>query len=184
VNVPEHTRRDDGEEPAMAYGYEIVLALSDDDLDTLVPGFEPEDDEDENDVRRELISAIPPAVREGLTAAHRTVLQARFGTVTSEESYGLVDLAAETPAGPRTFSGWSIECFGPEDAPAAVVGVSLYGRYQPNWLDWRHAAGGSDAAYAIDSPEAVEMISEARQALAAVVPAFANAPLTVVLQHY
>ena len=123
-----------------------------------------------------------------LHAAHLEVLAAHFPDVHEARGRWGNEIVATTPAGRRTFHPFEFYLYGDEgecgDAwPTDFLpGVSLVSRYKPTFLDWRDDVG--TAGDFVFNAETMAMIEEARTAIAARVPEFAEAIVAVKFLFY
>lgn len=191
----------------MAYGMEVIFVLPTDALKRLVKEWgetpkgkelygkaKPEDREfywgpapdDENDYLEwayEAISAANDMVVEQLQQAQLELIREQFDpTAELKHSHGFPSIHANTPAGRREFSTFSIGLHGDEEGPQ-TMGISISSRYFPKWLDWRFEYGGSNDPVYFDAPT-LEMMGKAKAALGAVIPELLDAAPAVVFQHY
>lgn len=162
----------------MAYGYEIVLQLTTDEVRELVAPA------DRHRSGQDLLDSVDLDIQRALATAHRMMLTSRLGDVALDRTSFAGGLWVSTPTWRRRFTPASLAAFGSEGELDRILGVALTSRYAPRWLDWQHEHGGSGEDIDVDTPQARQMIREARKAFAAVVPALEQAPLTVVAQFY
>lgn len=171
----------------MATGNEHVLAI---DPNILVryakPGWEKEVEEEWGEVHPAYLAntQLINSLNDELRRVQKELLLAEFGNcVPSPRGYTSV---VTTPEGLREFSPWCISTYGDEDTETkdCIVGLSVAGRYFPNWLDWRDAHGGGWNPRLALQPDYVRLLDAARAALRPVCVELAEAPLLVVSNFY
>lgn len=171
----------------MATGNEHVLVI---DAQVLVkyakPDWEPEAEEEWGEVHPAYIADTDAidTLNKALREVQQTLLKNEFGNCkTRPDNWGYL---VTTPEGQREFSPWCISTYGDEDTDTKdkMVGLSVAGRYYPNWLDWRDRHGGGWNPRLPLEPDYQRMLADAREAIRPVCPELADAPLLVISNFY
>jgi len=173
----------------MAIGTELILEL---DIETVhrIAGEDvqpKEDHEDEWEYLADLVMTANSKVETELQQAHLALARERFDSDAwlgqAPNTPGARYIVTETPEGKRELSPFAISTFGDEDNPHEYMGISIYSRYFPTWLDWRYEYGGSGTSIKFDA-ESMEMIDEARSAIGEIIPEVLDAEIVIVQQFY
>lgn len=138
--------------------------------------------EDPEEYKDMILNLAGSAVDDRLAEIHRELCAARFGEPVLVNKYGYERLVYSTSVGPRELSSFGIQSYGYEGEGMEWVGIGMTSRYSPQWTDWREAHGGS-GHFRLDA-EAMEMIEEARAAIAEVIPEIKDAPCTAAPNFY
>lgn len=132
------------------------------------------------------VESIDPAIQTLLAAVHEQLVKqhidpnAQFVT----RSFGPPSLQVTHAklTKPHVLTPFAIESFGDEEGPR-TLGITLFSRYFPTWVDWREPHGGSGNPIILDA-ETLRMVELARNAIAPILPEIVDAPLAAVLVHY
>lgn len=119
-------------------------------------------------------TAVAMSYRKALEAAGFTVLPSRG----SEDRHVL----ANTPQGKREFWAWAIELYRDLDTREIFLGISLSGRYNPTFCDWKNENGTLNPI--IFNDELRGMVEIAERLLTAAWPHLENASLMVLSKEY
>lgn len=140
--------------------------------------------EDPDEHKMMMIDMAGMAVNNRLADIHLDLCQKRWSgaRVGKDADYGFRSTLIDTPEGKREMSCFDLAPFGYEDEPYELVGIGMTARYYPTWIDWRDPHGGS-GSFRLDA-EAMEMIEEARAAIAEVIPEIKDAPCTAAPNFY
>jgi hypothetical protein len=136
--------------------------------------------DEEHELLYDLVAAVSDKTEDALRAAHLELIRRKFDpkATFNRDRY----IVANTPEGRREFSTFSVGQFAMEDDESPAVGIAIADRYFPVWADWRDPHGTS-GDFTFDA-ELLEMIEEARQAIAEVIPEVKTAAVQTKLCWY
>lgn len=176
----------------MAYGTELALGI---DFDRARPILTREGIVDvagieTRDGWEDALDAANQKLAGRLLEVHRQVLADRFGHAEVTAANGGSPLIVTTVDGRRQ-EVWPFQFgyvgdvgeFGHSWPQMYRVGVSLVTRYWPTWLDVHHRHGGSGLPVILDAAT-MQLVDQARDALATVIPELADGVLVVSPQWY
>lgn len=117
-------------------------------------------------------------VSTAVARTYRKALEAAGFEILPVESPDMIFVPAETPLGYREFSAWKIELFQDPETEDLFLGISLSGRYNPTFCDWKNEHGGLNPI--VFNDELRGMVEIAEGLLTTAWPHLENANLMVV----